>query len=153
MIRTLIPDSGSILHTPAELVDLSDPDRALSTMQALAVDLFETMGRHEGLAAVQIGVPLRAFVMRTPNRMIFAINPSVLLEQDAPVNAVEGCLSYPDIYYTVPRSTRIKVEYWDEALKRRSHYMNDWNARVFQHECDHVNGIVMSERGVLYVPD
>ncbi len=150
MIRELIPDSNPILHEPAAPFEWTpdEEDQARTSLAALVSDLFETMETMIGcgLAAPQIGVPLQVFVLRTKNKELVCINPKLIAELPDTEVEEEGCLSYPDQYVLVRRSTRIKVEYLDRDLKRRIHYLNDDDARVWAHEYDHLRGVVMLER-------
>ena len=147
MIRDLVPDSDLILHTPATPVDL-DADPA--SLQALIGDLWDTLNFHSayGLAAVQIGVPFRMFVMKTDAKKLLVINPLITFESEEKGQFDEGCLSYPDVWYRVERSNRIKVSYYDENLDHKSHYLNGMDARVFLHEYNHTRGITMLDIGV-----
>jgi peptide deformylase len=159
VIRTLIPDSDPVLHTPAQLIGLDHEDNMLIpgdvVLWELERDMFETMeacNKAVGLAAVQIGVPIAAIAIKTERKKMFCLNPRVLIEEPQLDIQLEGCLSYPDQHYVVVRPTRIKVSYMDDTGRSFSHYLNGLEARVFLHETDHCNGIVFSQRGVLWVP-
>ena len=58
----------------------------------------------------------------------------------------EGCLSFPGQFYPVERTEQIKIRYLSPGGKIKSQYMNGFTARVFQHELDHLNGIVFIDR-------
>ena len=123
----------------------------------LARDLFETMyaapGR--GLAAPQIGVLLRVFVMDvtwkegTPRPWV-CINPKLRLEGDV-VSSTEGCLSIPGLTTDVARKTRAVMSYTDLAGRHQRVTLTGAEAICAQHEADHLDGIVTFDR--LSAPD
>ena len=149
MTLKLIPDSDPILHRPAEPVNEENPDR-VGTAELIS-QMFEVMKANNGigLAAPQVGVPIRLFVMQTRNKRLVCIN-SELLNESADENVMyEGCLSYPNVEIPVKRSIRIKVRYLDENFNRKSHYLNDLDARVWLHEHQHTQGITMIDVSAL----
>lgn len=117
-------------------------------LEGLVEDLVDTMLAYEGvgLAAPQVGVSSRLFVLREPEGepMCF-INPEIL-ETEGKEEGEEGCLSLPRLHAFIMRATRIKVRaqtvqgdpFEIEAL--------DFLARIIQHEDDHLNGILFPER-------
>ncbi|PCI95426.1 peptide deformylase [Candidatus Aerophobetes bacterium] len=109
-----------------------------------------------GLAAIQVGVPLRIFITTVRsvdgegypvygspqvyiNPKITVTDPTVWVEQ-------EGCLSLPKIYEDVPRPTSIKVEALDENGKLFEEDLTLWMARPRLHENDHLNGVLSIDR-------
>ena len=94
-----------------------------------------------GLAANQIGETVRIIVIR-PNKanMVVMINPIITFESEFKSVQIEGCLSYPGVFKDIERSTFIDVNYADE----KGHYVNglfeNFEARIIQHEIDHLNG-------------
>lgn len=117
-------------------------------LERLVEDLFDTMRAYEGvgLAAPQVGVSKRVFVLQEPERepMCF-INPEIL-EQEGGEEAEEGCLSMPRVYAQVPRATRLKVRAKDALGEEFEMEALDFLARIIQHECDHLDGILFPER-------
>ena len=117
-------------------------------LERLVSDLFETMSAYEGvgLAAPQIGVSKRLFVLREPEGepMCF-VNPEIF-EQEGREEGEEGCLSMPRVYGMVPRATRLKVRAQDGAGEAFEVEADSFLARIIQHEVDHLDGILFPER-------
>jgi peptide deformylase len=126
-------------------------DRELKTLVA---DMFETMydAPGIGLAAVQVGVPIRLLVIdlqepkeeggepvRDPK--VF-INPKVLWHSDSEVPYTEGCLSVPEQYAEVMRPNRIKARWQDEKGQTFEEEIEGLLAVCLQHEMDHLNGVL-----------
>lgn len=111
-------------------------------------DMFETMHRANGigLAAVQIGVPLRVFVVEAHIeeenfhfRGVF-INPKILKELGMDVKHPEGCLSVPGLAAMIERSEGIEMEWYDEKWEYHKEKFYGTAARILQHEYDHLEG-------------
>ena len=117
-------------------------------LERLVEDLFDTLRAYEGvgLAAPQVGVSKRVFVLTEPEGepMCF-INPEIL-EREGRAEAEEGCLSMPRIYAQVPRATRLKVRALDALGEEFEMEALDFLARIIQHESDHLDGILFPER-------
>ena len=116
-------------------------------IRALMDDMLETMydAPGIGLAAIQIGVPLRVIVMdlaregEEPAPRYF-VNPEILetIEEKKPYE--EGCLSVPDIFDQVERSARCRIRYLDYDGKQVDEWADDLYAVCIQHEMDHLEG-------------
>ncbi len=104
-----------------------------------------------GLAAPQVYKKLRLFVMN-PNvkaahpKLIAVINPKIISVGKEIKKDWEGCLSIPGIRGLVPRYTTIKVEFIDRDGKKVIKTFKDFSARIFQHEYDHLDGIVFLDK-------
>ena len=111
------------------------------------VDMCHVMCRNQGagLAAPQVGLPVRMFVMDEDLGPHVAIcNPSWEPEEDAKLyGATEGCLSIPGLFLTIDRWDKIKVKYQDVCGESHSYVLNGFAAHVFQHETEHLDGILM----------
>ena len=109
-----------------------------------------------GIAAPQIYENKSVFIIaskpsvRYPNapemEPIAIINPTILNHSDETVKDWEGCLSIPSIRGLVPRYASITVDFTDRTGKQITKTFNDFVARIFQHEFDHLNGIVFLDR-------
>lgn len=115
-------------------------------------DMFETMydSQGVGLAAPQVGVSKRLFVMDVPleddkSNRIALVNPEIILQEGEQVGD-EGCLSFPGIYTTVRREVRTIVRYKDVFGKEQELDCTDLSARCVLHETDHCDGIVFLDR-------
>jgi len=111
-------------------------------LKRLIEDLMDTVVHEEGagLAAVQIGVPLSVCVARIGGIFIPLINPEIIWSSDSAKEGEEGCLSLPKVWLYIPRNTEIIVRYLDEKGKEQERKLAGWDARVVQHEVDHLNG-------------
>ena len=147
MIRPIVKYGQDILHQPAKRVDDVTPD-----LQRLVDDMVETMYAAPGigLAAPQIGVPLRIFVIdlslgRDPNGLITLINPE-FVEREGMQLEEEGCLSLPGFNATVARPDFTVVKGVDVQGQDRTLEGRGLLARAFQHEMDHLDGKVFVDR-------
>ena len=117
-------------------------------LEAFAQDMLETMEESEGvgLAAPQVGVSRRLLVLCEPEcEPMCLVNPEIL-ESEGREYGEEGCLSLPQMYARVPRATRIRVRAQDVHGELIEFEANDFLARIVQHECDHLEGIVFPDR-------
>jgi peptide deformylase len=129
--------------------------------QALIDNMIETMREANGvgLAAPQIGLPLRLAVIETlpkfdaddneipDSRQLFVIaNPEVVWLSPEMVDGIEGCLSIPGYVGEVARHQRIRVRAQDRFGAKIRLQLGSWTARIFQHEIDHLNGVLFIDR-------
>jgi peptide deformylase len=118
-------------------------------VRALVEDMVETMYDEVGigLAASQVGIPLRLMVVGDdkggPARAL--VNP-VIAESGGQVTAEEGCLSIPGIFAQVTRAAWVKLQAHDLEGEPVSIHARGLQARVFQHEMDHLDGILFIDR-------
>jgi len=139
-----------IVYFPDDpLTQVSRPIENFSDKLRLFVkDLYKTMHAFEGvgLAAPQVGIAKRIFVLQEPDGepMCF-VNPEIL-EMDGIEEGEEGCLSMPGVYAKVPRATRILVRAQEPTGELFEMEAEDFLARIIQHETDHLNGILFPER-------
>jgi peptide deformylase len=112
---------------------------------------FMVANRGIGLAANQIGITKRVFVIGSYNiegfPQPFALfNPKILEASEEQLIDKEGCLSYPDLWLSVKRPAVIKVEYQDSKGNTHEAAMSGLIARCFQHELDHLDGICFVDK-------
>ena len=153
MIRPIRIYGDPVLHQRAAEVAIFDQE-----LRDLVQDLFDTMDKAPGvgLAAPQIGVSLRVFVYSYPDdddtpRRGVVINPTL---SHTPVEAVEaddeleseGCLSVPGERFALKRGDRVLVEGVDLEQNPVRIEAQGWFARNFQHEFDHLNGIIYVDK-------
>ncbi len=160
ILRIDDPEDLKILKTNCRAVKL--PNREL---KRLITDMFETMHDREGvgLAAPQIGIPIRLTVLGIPAiwekledgtevevssaAEYVLINPRIVKMSSEEIVRQEGCLSLPGWYGDVPRATWVTVEYQDLNGKlRRLRKVDGLLGWAIQHEVDHLNGILFTER-------
>lgn len=147
MLRPILRYGESPLHQPAAPVTLFD-----AGLQGLVDDMIQTMygAPGIGLAAPQIGVPMRLFVVdvslgRNPSDLIVMINPE-FVERDGMQLEEEGCLSVPGFNATVVRPARAVVRGLDRHEQPQTIEASGLLARAFQHEIDHLDGTVFVDR-------
>lgn len=138
----LYPDP--VLREPAAPVTAVD-----DSVRKLIVDMRETMHAAEGagLAAPQIGVQRRVFVYRfgEEEEVRALVNPEIV-SSDGEQIGDEGCLSIPGLAYPVTRAQHVRVRGLDENGDPVEFEAEDFDARVIQHESDHLDGILYIDR-------
>jgi peptide deformylase len=147
MIRPILKYGDQILHEVARPVEALTPDVA-----SVIADMIDTMYAAPGigLAATQIGVPLRIFVVditlgHDPNGLIVMVNPE-FVSRDGMQLEEEGCLSVPGFNATVVRPERATVKGLDREGVEHQREGTGLLARAFQHEMDHLDGTLFVDR-------
>jgi peptide deformylase len=147
MLRPIVRYGGDVLHKPARDVEVITDE-----ITTLIDDMVSTMYAAPGigLAAPQIGVPLRIFVIdlsvgRDPSGLLVMVNP-VFVEQEGVQLEEEGCLSLPGFTATVTRPSRVVVKGLDRDGREQTREGTGLLARAFQHEMDHLDGRLFVDR-------
>jgi peptide deformylase len=147
MIRPILRYGDGLLHEPARPVETLTPE-----IDRLIDDMIETMyaAPGVGLAAPQIGVPLRVFVAdlsggRDHQGLITMVNPT-FVARDGMQLEEEGCLSVPGFTATVVRPQRVALKGIDRTGTEFEREGTGLLARVFQHEMDHLDGTLFVDR-------
>jgi peptide deformylase len=155
-LRTIVTLPDPVLRRKARPVTTFDKD-----LQTLIDDMVDTMrdAPGVGLAAPQVGVSQRLIVIEyveppededeekeVKPRLYVMANPEIVKTSEEKVLGVEGCLSIPGLVGEVDRYAMVQVK----GLNRRGQPMKvkaeGWLARIFQHEIDHINGVVFPDR-------
>ena len=133
-----------VLHKKAKEVEFDWPFQN----KQLADQMLEFMVQNNGigLAAPQIGIARRLFVMNVHGRERSCFNPEIVFSSDVLTEFEEGCLSFPGDQCTIKRPDTICVRYQDHQGDWVEDNMVGLEARCFQHELDHLNGITMHDR-------
>lgn len=144
---------SKVLRQVAKPISPDDP-----SLEELIANLYTTMAKSDGvgLAAPQVGISLRIFVVdaspyadRDPNladfRKVF-INPEIIATDGELVPFEEGCLSVPGIHENVLRPERVTLRYQDEKFVEHEEEFDGLIARIVQHEYDHLEGKVFIDR-------
>ena len=160
MILPIVAYGDPVLRKVAVAIDATYPD-----LEKLITNMKETMYNASGvgLAAPQIGKAIRLFlidaspfaedddlseeertVLKSFNRVF--INPKILEEDGEEWIFNEGCLSIPDVREDVSRQPKITIEYQDENFTVHTETLEGLAARVFQHEYDHIEGILFTDK-------
>lgn len=160
MILPIIAYGDPVLKKQASEISKDYPD-----LKALIDNMFETMynAYGVGLAAPQIGLPIRLFIVDTKPfsededlstserdnlkdfKRVF-INAQILLEEGDEWAFNEGCLSIPDVREDVFRQPNITIEYYDENFNKKTEVFDGLVARVIQHEYDHIEGVLFTDK-------
>jgi peptide deformylase len=153
-IREIAQLGAEVLRLRAEPVAEVNSADNREVIAAMKATLANTQG--VGLAAPQIGVSRRVVIVasrptpRYPKAPLMEptvmINPSFTALSEATEKDWEGCLSIPGIRALVPRFKAIRIDYTDERGNSIEARLQDFIARVFQHEFDHLNGLVFLDR-------
>jgi len=151
-VRPIVIYGEDVLHLEAHPVTEFNDE-----LRQLVMDMFETMDAAPGvgLAAPQVGVPLRVFVYDYPTddgepRRGVAVNPELLISpidvRDPDATDEEGCLSFPGERYPLLRAERALLRAVDAEGMPFEFECDGWFARIMQHEFDHLNGILYVDR-------
>jgi len=127
-----------------KLKKVSEPVENIGKAITFSKNLLHVLGKTKngvGLAAVQVGYLKRMFVIQWAGKSMIIINPTIVKYSFKKVKTKEGCLSYPNIFVTVKRSFWIDVTYTDGKAKLVEERLLGMDARVFQHEYDHLDGV------------
>jgi len=147
MVRPIVKYPEPVLQRPAAAVTEFNDE-----LRALVNDMFDSMYAAQGigLAAPQIGVPKRVTVIdlsfqKNPEEKLVLINPEIVFKQGKQYGE-EGCLSLPDIHEKVSRAAVVKVRAQDIEGEWRNYDAEELLSRAFQHEIDHLDGILFIYR-------
>jgi peptide deformylase len=147
MIRPILKYGDQTLHDAAARVDAISSD-----VSSVISDMIDTMYAAPGigLAAPQIGIPMRIFVVdislgRDPDGLIVMVNPEFVLREGMQLEE-EGCLSVPGFNATVVRPERAIVKGLDRNGAEQQREGTGLLARAFQHEMDHLDGTLFVDR-------
>jgi peptide deformylase len=106
-----------------------------------------------GLSGNQVGTSYRVFAMRAMPQNIVCYNPKIVMFGEEKVVLEEGCLSFPDLLVKVKRSQHIRVRYTLPNGDTRTETYTGMTARIFQHEMDHLDGVLFYNRANKYHRD
>ena len=153
MILPIYTYGQPVLRKEAEDITADYPE-----LKQLIENMFETNERADGvgLAAPQIGLPIRVVIVDLtplaedmPEYADFKrayINGYIVEEEGDTILMDEGCLSLPGIHEKVSRAERVRIEYVDENFMEHDEWVDGYLARVIQHEFDHLEGKVFTDR-------
>ena len=160
MVLPIVAYGDPVLRKKAKEINKDYPK-----LDELLQNMWDTMyhAYGVGIAAPQIGLPIRVFVVdATPfaedeelteeekndlrNLKKVFINPKILKEEGSEWAFNEGCLSIPDIREDVFRKPDISIEYLDENFEKHTDTFTGLSARVIQHEYDHIEGILFTDK-------
>lgn len=156
----LVPQEHPALHQIAEEVPLEEI--TTQKIQKIIKDLREALNTYDAegftgvaIAAPQIGIPLRIFLVEDMSKerdekeeipTLVAINPRIVKLSKKKSVVGEGCLSVPEEYGAVERSAQATMRAYDETGCEYERGASGLLAQIFQHECDHLDGILFTDR-------
>ena len=156
-LRTIVTLPEPVLRRKAHTVTTFDKN-----LQTLIDDMIETMREAPGvgLAAPQVNVSERLIVVEyaeeedeegegqpeKPKKLFAVINPEIVKSSAETIMGVEGCLSIPNLVGEVERHAAVQVKGLNRHGKPMKIKVDGWLARIFQHEIDHLNGILFPDR-------
>ena len=159
MILPIVAFGDPVLRKACKAISSDYPD-----LEDLIASMFETMydAPGVGLAAPQVGIPIRLFVvdaapfadddMTDEEQLLLKgfkkvfINAKIIEERGEEWAFNEGCLSIPDVTEDVFRKEEIVLEYYDASFKKHTETFNGMAARVIQHEFDHIEGVLFTDK-------
>jgi peptide deformylase len=153
MVRKILKSGDPLLRKVSKPVKNID-----KKVISLIADLTQTLSKQKdpegvGLAAPQIGINLRVFVMALDKKIIPVINPEILAISGKTVkpktkegSILEGCLSLPNYYAPLRRSAKIRVRYVTPEGEPVTKNFSGFPAQIVQHEIDHLNGVMFLDR-------
>lgn len=145
-----------ILRRKARPVTRFDPE-----LQTLIDNMIDTMreAKGVGLAAPQVGQPIRLAVIETPpdqdeegkdiegtQELFVIVNPEITWKSSRMTRGIEGCLSIPGWVGEVERHEAVRVKGMDRRGRKVNYRLTDYTARIFQHEVDHLEGVLYIDR-------
>ncbi len=149
-VRKIVTVPDEVLRKKARPVKNFSDD-----LKQLVDDMVETMrdAPGVGLAAPQIGILERIVVIEfgdeedeeAPPKLYAVVNPEITRASNEKVMGVEGCLSIPGLVGDVERSTSIVVKGQNKHGQNVKYKLNGWVARIFQHEIDHLEGVLFTD--------
>jgi peptide deformylase len=146
MILHLVHASDPIIHSVTDKVDFG----TLFDFDVFEHNMIDTLVAHEayGLSANQVGINMQAFALAAGSRGVVIYNPRIVDNSKASQELEEGCLTYPGLILKVTRPRIIKVRYADCRGNFITKTFQDFTARTFLHEFDHLQGITFIDKQV-----
>ncbi len=153
MVKKIVGSKDPVLRKPSKAVAKID-----RKILRLIRDLTDTLARQKdpegvGLAAPQLGVNLRIFVMVKGKEIVPVVNPEILAVSKKQIakkkkghSILEGCLSLPNYYTPLKRAEKVKLKYLTPDGKEKIEEFTGFSAQIVQHEVDHLNGIMFIDR-------
>lgn len=156
-VREIITPKNPVLRKKARKVTNFDDPKLQALIDDMVETLFDAPG--VGLAAPQVAVSQRVIVVYLPDDeesreeygkdagvLHILVNPEIVRASRDMLDGVEACLSIPGYYGSVDRHAAVTVQGYDRHGKQVRIKARDWLARVFQHEIDHLDGILYIDR-------
>ncbi len=139
----ILQDGDKTLKKKAKRVDKID-----DTIRNIAASMVDTMlaSNGVGLSGNQVGILKRIIVVLVNNEPKIMVNPEVIFTSEEVIKDSEGCLSFPGQFYDIPRAQKVTVKYRNLSGHPMLETHEGLTARIIQHEIDHLDGVVFTER-------
>lgn len=148
----LVDPNDTILTTECKPFDFSHPPfDPIDFSKEIIKFMYDSNGI--GLAANQVGVPYRIFAMRGAPENFVCFNPKIVQYGSEIVSLEEGCLTYPGLLVKIKRPQHIRVRFQTPNSETLTKQFTGMSARIFQHELDHLDGVVFYNRANRYHRD
>jgi len=152
ILKMVAPSDPRLLTKIAPYQDDMLKEHDFKDRKELADAMYDTMKKYGGLglSCNQVGLPYRMFVMGGHpeidlGRTRYVFNPQVLELSKETILMKEGCLSFPFIFVSIKRPKWVQVKYEDEEGETKEEHLHGMNARIFQHENEHMNGFIFKD--------
>ena len=152
VLKMIPPSDPRLLMQIAPFVDANLKEAGFKDRIELSKVMYDTMAKYGGigLSANQVGLPFRMFIMgghpQIDNRRVRSVfNPLINDVSEETTSMKEGCLSFPFLFLSITRPKWCHVKYTDENGKDVEEVLHGMNARIFQHENEHMNGYVFTD--------
>ena len=140
----LLPEGHEQLLEVSEEWDFETDGSPEELVRAMSKFMSDNGG--VGLAAPQVGIKKRLFIMGNFIKLVACINPKIVSLSDERENDLEGCLSFPDLFMKVKRPTTAVVQYHTISGELVERELTGFECRVFLHEYDHLIGVTFDQR-------
>ena len=148
----LVDRNDPILTTPCQAFDFKNPPfDPIEFAHNLVKFMYDNNGI--GLAANQVGVPFRVFAMRGQPENFVCYNPKIIQPSEMKIELEEGCLTYPGLLVKVTRPQHVRIRFTTPNGETMTRQFTGMTARVFQHEIDHLDGIIFYNKANRYHRD
>lgn len=154
----LVLGNPLLRETSAEISHFDDEDfkRETADLKDTLEDFRRKKGFGRGIAAPQIGIPKRIIALNLGEGTFVLVNPEITWKKDETFTLWDDCMSFPDLYVKVRRSSSITIRYQDEnGIYRGWEHIDRAESELLQHETDHLRGIlaidrVLDNKGIIY---
>lgn len=148
----LVDPNNPVLVTSCERFNFTTPPfDPIEFARELVKFVYEQGGI--GVAANQVGVPYRVFAMRGHPENFVCYNPRVVQPSEQQIVLEEGCLTYPGLFVKIKRPQHIRVRFQTPNGEMMTQTFTGMSARIFQHELDHLDGIIFYNKATRYHRD
>lgn len=139
----ILQDGDKTLKKKAKRVDKID-----DTIRNIAASMVDTMlaSNGVGLSGNQVGILKRIIVVLVNNEPKIMVNPEVIFTSEEVIKDSEGCLSFPGQFYDISRAQKVTIKYRNLSGHPMLETHEGLTARIIQHEIDHLDGVVFTER-------